>query len=214
MFRDRIDAGQQLANDLKRYKRKKDTVVVALPRGGVVLGYTIANELHLPLDVILVKKIGHPSNPEFAIGAVSMTGMIIDGFTGIDQTYIDKTTQKIQELLKKRYKLYYGDKSPMELKNKTVIVVDDGIATGKTLIAALELIRKEKPEEIIVAVPVAPPDSIKEIENYSDKIICLETYSPFHSIGLYYQDFTQVKDQEVKLLLSIISNNTNPIHNK
>lgn len=214
MFLSRIDAGQQLAIALKQYKRKKDTVVVALPRGGVVLGYTIANELHLPLDVILVKKIGHPTNPEFAIGAVSLTGRIIDEYSSVDQKYIEKATNEIRELLNDRYKMYYQDKLPIELKNKTVIVVDDGVATGNTLIAALELIRNENPSQIIVAIPVGPPDTIKEIDNYCDKVYCLETYSPFYSIGMYYNDFTQVKDEEVKLLLSMINHRELANHKK
>lgn len=214
MFQDRTDAGQQLAFALKQYKRKKDTVVLALPRGGVVLGYAVANELHLPLDVILVKKIGHPTNTEFAIGAVSLTGRIIDEFAAVDQKYIDKVTKENRELLRERYKMYYQDKLPIELGNKTVIVVDDGVATGNTLIAALELIRNDYPKQIIAAVPVGPPDTIKELENYCDKVVCLETYSPFYSIGLYYKDFTQVKDDEVKLLLSMINHRELANHKK
>ncbi|MBI2280682.1 MAG: phosphoribosyltransferase [Bacteroidetes bacterium] len=214
MFNDRIDAGQQLAVALKHYKRKKEAVVVALPRGGVILGYAIANELHLPLEVLMVKKIGHPTNPEFAIGAVSLTGSIVDEFTSVDETYIEKEIKNIRELLKKRYKMYYGNKPPLELKNKTVIVVDDGVATGSTMIAALDLIKNEQPKHIVVAVPVGPPDTIKEIENFSDETICLETYSPFYSIGIYYKNFTQVTDNEVKLLLSMINHNNLVNHKK
>lgn len=214
MFKDRIDAGQQLAIALKHYKRKKDTVVVALPRGGVILGYAIANELHLPLEILMVKKIGHPTNPEFAIGAVSLTGSVVDEFTNVDETYIEEEIKNIRKLLKKRYKMFYGEKPPLELKNKTVIVVDDGVATGSTIIAALDLIRKEQPSHIVVAIPVGPPDTIKEIENFTDEMICLETFNPFYAIGVYYKDFTQVTDDEVKLLLSMINHNNLVNHKK
>ena len=207
MFKDRIDAGQQLAIALKHYKRKKDTVVVALPRGGVILGYAIANELHLPLEILMVKKIGHPINHEYAIGAVSLTGSVVDESTNVDETYIEEEIKNIRKLLKKRYKMFYGEKPPLELKNKTVIVVDDGVATGSTIIAALDLIRKEQPNHIVVAIPIGPPDTIHEIENFTDEMICLETFSPFYSIGTYYKDFTQVTDEEVKLLLSMINHN-------
>jgi predicted phosphoribosyltransferase len=207
MFKDRIDAGQQLAIALKHYKRKKDTVVVALPRGGVILGYAIANELHLPLEVLMVKKIGHPTNPEYAIGAVSLTGSVVDEFTNVDKTYIEDEIKNIRKLLKKRYKMFYGEKPPLELKNKTVIVVDDGVATGSTIIAALDLIKNEQPTLMVVAVPVGPPDTIHEIENFTDEMICLETYSPFYAIGVYYKNFTQVTDEEVRLLLSMINHN-------
>ncbi len=202
MFKNRIDAGNKLAISLEKFKNEKDVIILALPRGGVVLGSIVATKLNLPLDVVMVKKIGHPTNPEYAIGAVSMKGRIIDDEVKVDQSYIDQETKEIRGLLKKRYQLYYDDSQPINLKDKIVIVVDDGIATGKTLIAALELIREEKPKQIIVAVPVGPDDTIKEIENYTDKVICLESHSPFYSIGLYYEDFTQVSDLEVKELLT------------
>ena len=206
MFYDRIDAGQKLAFALRQYKRKKNTVVIALPKGGVILGYAIANELHLPLDMVMVKKIGYPSNPNFIIGAVSMTGKTIDVFAKVDSRDIEKTTKIIQEQLKKNYQMYYGDTPPLNLKNKTVIVVDDGVETGRSMIVALELIIKKKPEQIIVAIPVGPTDTIKEIENYSDKVICLQSFSPFYSIGNYYKDYSPIKDKEIKLLLSMINN--------
>jgi predicted phosphoribosyltransferase len=202
MFQNRIDAGNKLVIPLEKFKNKKNVIILGLPRGGVVLGNIISQKLKLPLDVILVKKIGHPSNPEFAIGAVSMKSRIIDKDIGVDQNYIEKTTKDIRELLKKRYQLYYQGKLQLDLKNKIAIVVDDGIATGKTMIAALELIKQEKPAKIIIAVPVAPDDIIRKIEKYVDEVICLETHTPFYSIGLYYEDFTQVSDIEVIELLS------------
>lgn len=201
MFNDRVDAGQQLAAALKKYRNQDDAVVVALPRGGVVTAYVIAKELQLPLEVAMVKKLGHPYNPEFAIGAVSMSGRVINGFSGVSHEYIEQSTKNIQELLRKRYVMYHGDKPPVDLENKTVIVVDDGVATGKTLIASLELIGKEKPAKIIVAVPVGPTGTIALLKQYADEVICLEAFQEFYAIGSYYRDFGQVTDEEVVKLM-------------
>lgn len=198
MFKDRIEAGQRLADVLREFREKKKTIVMALPRGGIVPAYIIAKELKLPLGVIMVKKIGHPFNPEYAIGAVSMTGIVLDEQSGVSEEYIDASTAKLRALLKDRYKLYFGDKPRPNLKGMRVIVVDDGVATGKTLIAALELIKKENPQEIIVAVPVGPNSTVHKLKSYADKVICLESYDNFYAIGLYYDDFKQVSDQEVK----------------
>ena len=198
MFRDRIEAGQRLADALQEYKGKKKTIVMALPRGGIVPAYIIAKEQKLPLGVIMVKKIGHPFNPEYAIGAVSMTGIVLDEHSGVSEEYIDASTAKLRSLLKERYKMYLGDKPSPNFKGKCVIVVDDGVATGKTLIAALELIKKENPQEIIVAVPVGPNSTIHKLKSHADKVLCLESYDDFYAIGLYYEDFNQVSDEEVK----------------
>lgn len=202
MFSDRIDAGQRLSTALAKYKNKKDTVVIALPRGGIVPAYIIARELNLPLDVAMVKKIGHPSNPEYAIGAASLSGKIINGHVGVSQEYIDDKVSSIQQLLRKRYKMYHGDNAPIDLHDKIVIVVDDGIATGRTMVAALQLIQKEEPRKIIAAVPVGPTETIDKLENYADKVVCLETYENFYAIGAYYDDFSQVSDEEVKMFLN------------
>ena len=201
MFYDRVDAGEQMAERLSAYKNDEDAVVVALPRGGVVPGYVIANMLNLPLDVAMVKKLGHPSNKEYAIGAVSLTGRIMNGPTGVSQSYIEHETKIIQELLKKRYRLYRGNKPPMKLKNKKVILVDDGIASGRTLIAALELIKEENPSEVVVAAPVGPTDVIRKLKLLANKVICLEVHDDFYAVGLHYRDFSQVLDEEVQELL-------------
>ncbi len=201
MFKDRIDAGQKLADALQEFKNKDHTIIMALPRGGVVPGYIIAKELNLPLGVIMVKKIGHPFNPEYAIGAVSMNGIVLDEDSDISKEYIEGSTLRLRALLKERYKLYYGNKRPPKLKDQCVIVVDDGIATGKTLIAAIELIQKEEVKEIIVAVPVGPYSTLKKIKTMVDQLICLESYDDFHAIGLYYENFDQVSDKEVKTFL-------------
>ena len=202
MFDDRIDAGQQLAVALKKYRFQDNTVVVALPRGGVVTGYVIAKELHLPLEVAMVKKLGHPNNPEYAIGAVSLKDHVINGFADISSEYIEQAIEDIQRLLKKRYALYHGNKPPIDLHKKTVIVVDDGVATGKTLITALELIGNEAPDKIVVAVPVGPTRTIKKLRQYADEVICLEAFREFFAIGSYYLDFAQVTDDQVVELMN------------
>ena len=201
MFYDRIDAGQQLATALIKYRDQDNTVVIALPRGGVIPGYIVAKELHLPLEVAMVKKLGHPFNSEYAIGAVSLKGRVINGSPGVSDEYIERATADIQELLRKRYAMYHGNKTPIELKNKIAIVVDDGVATGKTLIASLELIRKEYPNKIVVAVPVGPTNTIGRLKQYANEVICLETYREFFAISSYYKEFQQVSDEEVMELL-------------
>jgi len=201
MFNDRIDAGQQLATALNSYYENQNAVVIALPRGGVVLGYTIATTLCLPLDVVLVKKLGHPNSPEYAIGAVSLKGNVVEPNTGIREDYIEQATKNVRTLLEKRYQMYYEDKSPMKLEGKTVIVVDDGVATGKTLMASLQLIREDRPKRIVVAVPVAPKEIVKQLKNYADEVICLEAYDDLVAVGLYYKKFDQVSDKEVVDLL-------------
>ncbi len=201
MYFDRIDAGRKLAAALRKYQKQPNTVVIALPRGGVVTGYVVARALHLPLEVAMVKKLGHPHNEEYAIGAVSMSGRVINGSSGVNRDYIEQATKDIQALLKKRYAMYHGAKDPVDLNNKTVIVVDDGVATGKTMIASLELIAKEDPEKIVVAVPVGPANTIARLQSYADEVICLEKYRDFFAISSYYKDFQQVSDEEVTQLL-------------
>jgi predicted phosphoribosyltransferase len=206
MFKDRSDAGLQLANALAEYKGQKNTNVMALPRGGAVPGQIIASALALPLGLIMVKKIGHPFNSEYAIGAVSLTSRVVDEHPDISPEYIEEKTRQIREALKEKYRLYFGNKAQINLKDKSVIVVDDGVATGKTMMAAIELLRKEKVKEIIVAIPVAPKSTLRILEKMTDKLICLESYTDFYAIGLYYEHFEQVSDEEVKNLLGNAEN--------
>lgn len=202
MFKNRENAGKQLAEALTMYKNK-DAVVIALPRGGVVPAYIIAKKLNIPLDVVLVKKLGHPSNSEYAIGAVSINSYMVNEYISVSENYILEQVKKIQHSLQERYQVYYKNKKPIDLTGKTVIIVDDGVATGNTLIASIKLIKLEQPKEIIVAVPVGPSDTIKKITSYVDKIICLETPYPFSAIGRHYQNFTQVSDKKVNQLLQL-----------
>jgi predicted phosphoribosyltransferase len=204
MFNDRMDAGRQLAAALAEFKDRKETLVMALPRGGVVPAYVIARELHLPLEVAMIKKLGHPQNPEFAIGAVSLKNFVVNGHAGVSSQYIESKAREIQSQLEARYRLYHGGKPPAEVGGKTVIIVDDGVATGKTLFAAIDLIRQDKPKRIVVAVPVGPTFIISRLKKLADRVICLDARDDLYAIGLHYLDFGEVSDQAVQQMLSAI----------
>lgn len=201
MFKNRVEAGEQLAGVLALYKNQPDTVVIALPRGGVVPAYVVATALNLPLEVAMVKKLGHPGNREYAIGAVSMNKVLYEGYEGVTNEYIDEQVKKLQAELKERYKLYHGNKPPIQLNGKTVIVIDDGIATGKTLLAAIELMQSEGAKKVVIAVPVAPKRAINYLKGKADEVYCLQIPHVFKAIGLFYHDFSQVTDEEVIELL-------------
>lgn len=204
MFLNRIEAGSLLANKLMVYKGNKDAVIVAIPRGGVPIGYEIAKKLELPLEIVLSKKIGHPFNKEYAIGAVTLKNSILsDAALEVSQVYIHDETERIRGLLKQRLDWYYGDRKPLELKDKMVILVDDGIATGNTMISCIRLIELQKPSKIIVALPVAPTSALKKIRETEevDEAICLSTPINFQAVGQFYEEFNQVNDNEVIELL-------------
>ncbi|MGB5553660.1 MAG: phosphoribosyltransferase family protein [Flavobacteriaceae bacterium] len=198
MFKDRIDAGTQLAEKLLPYQDNKEVVILAVPRGGLPLGAIIAKTLNVPLDVVLSKKIGHPFNREYAIGAVSLENVILSNALGVTKNYIDEETKRIREKLKKRYDQYYKVRFPKEVKNKIVIIVDDGIATGNTIKATAELVYAQAPKKTIVAIPVAPRSAINNLEKspFIDEVICLNTPPNFHAVGQFYEEFDQVTDEE------------------
>lgn len=199
MFEDRFDAAAQLALPLKEYNNSPNAVIIALPRGGLQLGSVLARALHLPLDIILTKKIGYPGNPEYAIGAVSLEHSIISpDFSYVPelQSYIKQQIKDIRQLLHDRNVLYRGNKPPLKLTNKIVIVVDDGAATGNTLMATLALIKQDGPEKVVVALPVASAQALKRLREEADEVICLHTPSLFFSVGQFYKHFDQVDDQE------------------
>lgn len=202
MFQDRTDAGIQLSEKLTFYK-DQDVVVLAIPRGGLPLGAIVAKALNAPLDVALIKKIGHPYNKEYAIGAVSLESVITSNTINISKSYIEEETSRIRELLSKRYQEYYKKGKPHNLKDKVVIIVDDGIATGNTLLATVELVYKQKPRSIVIAIPVAPPSSINKLENspYVNEVICLETPHNFMAVGQFYEEFDAVSDEEAIQIL-------------
>jgi predicted phosphoribosyltransferase len=197
MFTNRTDAGNQLAKKLAKYKNT-DGVVMAIPRGGVPIGVVVASYLRLPLEVLLAKKIGHPLNPEFAIGAVSLTGTCIPAnMTDITASYIESETKKIQAALKLKYQLFMGDQLPMDISNKVVILVDDGMATGNTLQACIDTVKINCPKKIIVAVPVASKNAIHTLAPLVDEVVCVLVPDLFYGVGQFYSDFSQVTDQEV-----------------
>ncbi|MGB5780444.1 MAG: phosphoribosyltransferase family protein [Eudoraea sp.] len=202
MFKDRIDAGIQLANKLLPFK-DKEVVVLAIPRGGLPIGAIVAKALQAPLDVALSKKIGHPYNREYAIGAVSLENIILNDVSGIHKNYIAEETERIREKLKKRHQQYYQNRQPEELKDKVVIIIDDGIATGNTIRVTAEMVRTQKPKKVIVAIPVAPPSAVKSLEDspHIDQVICLQTPSDFMAVGQFYDFFNQVSDEEAIQLL-------------
>jgi predicted phosphoribosyltransferase len=200
-FKNRQEAAMALVEKLKQYK-DSDGIILAIPRGGVPIGYTISKKLGLPLEITLSKKIGHPNNPEFAIGSVYLEGVIVDEqITGISKKYIDEESKRLLKILQAKYKLYMGNRKPSDLKDKIVIIVDDGIATGNTIKATIIAIRNSNPKKIIVAVPVAPKDTAIKINDLVDELICLQTPFEFYGVGQFYDDFSQVSDEEVINLL-------------
>ncbi|MEL4455054.1 phosphoribosyltransferase [Lutimonas vermicola] len=204
MYKDRNEAGFLLAKELEKYT-KKDAVVLAIPRGGIPLGFIISRYLKLPLEVVLSKKIGHPLHKEYAIGAVTLKSRILsEAATDISPDYIEEETKKIRDKLHQRYLDYYGDGKPLLLKNKTLIIVDDGIATGNTILSIIKMLYDEKPDKIVVAIPVAPPDSIRKLKDstFVDEVICPLVPGNFRAVGQFYENFDQVDDAEVKQLLN------------
>lgn len=206
IFKDRKEAGAELALRLKDYKGKENVLVLALPRGGVVTGYEVASYLKCPLDVVIVRKLGFPGQPELAIGAVSETGTvvlnesIISGY-GVAEEYIKEEISKQKAVIEKRVKLYRKGKGLPQLKGKLIILVDDGAATGATAKAAVSTLKMEGIEKLIVALPVAPPDTADELGSMADELICLETPYDFMAVGAFYEEFAQVSDEEVVKIL-------------
>ncbi|MFA7080620.1 MAG: phosphoribosyltransferase [Candidatus Bathyarchaeia archaeon] len=204
-FSDRKDAGKQLASALTDFSFKEG-MVLAIPRGGVVVGYEIASALNFKLDVIVPRKIGTPDNPELAIGAVTEDGtMILDDslimYLGVSNDYIYQESERQKQEIRRRQNFYRQGVSEPEIKDKNVIVVDDGIATGYTMKAALASVRNRGAATLTVAIPVGPPSTIKELKHQADNIVCLYTPEYFQAIGQFYSDFSQTTDEEVIELL-------------
>lgn len=197
MFKNRIEAGTKLAEKLLPYKNGP-LIVLAIPRGGLPIGAMVAKALNAPLDVALTKKIGHPYQREFAIGAVSLEDIVVADNVTVSEEYISKETSRIREILKTRYRQYYRHTSPQDLKNKTIIIVDDGIATGNTLLATIAMVKKQEPSKIIVAIPVAPGSGLQLLKSTPnvDEVICLYEPVNFRAVGQFYGEFPQVSDEE------------------
>ncbi|OGY57011.1 MAG: phosphoribosyl transferase [Candidatus Colwellbacteria bacterium GWA2_46_10] len=204
-FKDRQDAGRQLARALREYS-DGDSVIYALPRGGVVLGSEIANTLHIPLDLVITRKIGHPSNPEYAICAVSEDGELV--CNEVEKAFVNKdwlknaVAKEVKEAARRR-EVYLRGIKHIPATNITAIVVDDGVATGLTIKAALQSLRKEKPKKLMVAIPVAPHDTLNELRGSADEVVVLEDAKDYlGAVGAYYAYFPQVTDEEVIKLLT------------
>jgi len=208
VFADRVQAGQALARELAKLGLSAP-IVLALPRGGVPVAAEVARELGAPLDLLLVRKIGVPWQPELAVAAVvdgPDNELVIDedtrAATGVGRGYIEaKAKEQIQEIERRR-RLYLGDRVPLPVEKRTVIVVDDGIATGTSMRAALKAVRRRNPAALVLAVPVAPPDTIEALRGEVDRIVCLVQPEPFYAVGAHYDDFHQIEDDEVMATLA------------
>lgn len=199
-FRDRQDAGQQLAKALSKFKGDKTALILALPRGGVVVAAEIARELKLPLDLVVPRKIGAPNNPEYAIGAITETGegiMNPDEVALVDPKWLKSERAKEMKEARRRLTVYRGKRPPLDLGGKTAILVDDGVATGFTMRAAIASVGARKPKMIVVAIPHGAGDSIKLLKKEADEVVVLETPIFYGAVGAFYTSFPQVEDNEV-----------------
>lgn len=206
MFRDRSEAGQMLAGSLGAYAGRDDVLVLGLPRGGVPVAYKVARALKAPLDIFLVRKLGVPGHEELAMGAIA-TGNVrvlnhdVIRQLGIPEHVIDAVAQHEERELIRREGLYRGSRPPLDVKGKTVILVDDGLATGSSMYAAVKALRQQKPARVVVAVPAAAPATCEAFQQVADEIVCAVTPEPFYAVGAWYDDFTQTTDDEVHTLL-------------
>ncbi|WP_136601613.1 phosphoribosyltransferase [Salinigranum halophilum] len=200
MFDDRADAGRQLADLIEGHDVEAD-IVLAIPRGGLPVGRAVADALAVPLDIVAARKLGAPGNPEFAIGAVASDGTIflndeyIDQL-GVDESYVDDAIERERAAAQEKVDRYRGERPPLDLHDKTVVVVDDGVATGATTIACLRQIRAAGAARVVLAVPVGPPDTIERLGAEADEVLCVETPPSFMAVGQFYASFTQVSDDE------------------
>ncbi|MBA1334714.1 MAG: hypothetical protein HPY66_2618 [Firmicutes bacterium] len=207
MFRNRKEAGEMLAKLLKDYKGE-EVVVLAIPRGGALVADVIRTELGCEWDLIIPRKLGAPFNKEIAIGAVTQDGtLLLDEemilYLKVDKSYIEEEKREQIEEIERRMRLYKGNKEPVQLKNKIVILVDDGIATGFTIKAAIKSIQNAGVLGIVIAVPVAPSDVLEDLLERVDRVVCLESPYPFYAVGMYYEDFHQTSDEEIIELFKI-----------
>jgi putative phosphoribosyl transferase len=205
-FHDRFEAGRVLATRLSVYADRPDAIVLGLPRGGVAVAYEVARALHLPLDVFIVRKLGVPGQEELAMGAIASGGVRVLNHAviralGLSQAQIEEVIRREEQELRRREEQFRGNRPPPDLKGKTVILVDDGLATGATMWAAITAVRQQQPAKIVMAVPVADPSGCESFRQIADEVVCAITAEPLHAVGLWYQDFPQLTDDEVRSLL-------------
>jgi putative phosphoribosyl transferase len=207
-FRDRTEAGRQLATRLSTYANRSDVLVIGLPRGGVPVAAEVSKALHAPLDVFLVRKLGVPGHKELAMGAIASGGVqvlnddVLD-WLGIPDKTIDEVAARERRELQRRERAYRGDRPPPDFRDLTIILVDDGLATGSTMRAAIAAIRQQSPQRIVVAVPVGASVVCDAIRSEADEVVCLMTQDPLHAIGIWYENFMQTTDEEVCKLLNV-----------
>jgi putative phosphoribosyl transferase len=205
-FSDRREAGVELASKLRQYAGRNDVVVLALPRGGVPVAFEVAESLDAPLDIFLVRKLGMPGHPEYAMGAIASGGVrvlseeVVRAY-GIPQSAIDIIAHKEQEELERREREYRRGAALTDLRDRIVILVDDGLATGSTMKAAVQAVRQHGPARVVVAVPVGAPSTCEEFADVTDETVCARTPEPFSAVGQWYRDFSQTTDEEVQTLL-------------
>jgi putative phosphoribosyl transferase len=205
-FADRRDAGRQLAAKLSRYRGRSNVVVLALPRGGVPVAFEIAESLDAPLDIFVVRKLGMPDHPEFAIGAIASGGVRVVNedairWYQIPGRVIDAVAREELVELERREREYRAGRPLVDLRDRTVILVDDGLATGATMRAAVQAVRAHRPARVVVAVPVGAPDTCEAFADITDETVCARTPEPFSAVGLWYRNFSQTTDEEVRDLL-------------
>jgi putative phosphoribosyl transferase len=205
-FRDRTIAGQELANTLHDLRAQSGLLVLGIPRGGVVVASEVARALNAPLDVCLTHKLGAPDNPELAIGAMAESGQVVLDREMIKELwvprdYLEAETERQRKELARRIQLYRGDRPPPQISDRTVILIDDGLATGSTMMAALRALDAQAPASLIAAIPVAPPEAIHRLASLADRVECLCSPRPFWAVGAFYDVFDQVSDEEVVELL-------------
>jgi putative phosphoribosyl transferase len=206
LFQDRADAGRRLASSLQEFAQRPDVLVLALPRGGVPVGYEVARALHAPLDVFVVRKLGVPWEPELAMGAIASGGTLVVNpevvrGLGISDEQINRVAALEEQELETRERLYRGDRPPLDVKGKTVILVDDGLATGSSIRAAAQALRARGPARVMIAVPVAASQTCAELRAEGNEVFCAATPEPFLAVSQWYREFTQTSDAEVRELL-------------
>lgn len=206
-FENRIQAGRLLGQALAGYAKRPDVIVLALPRGGVPVGFEVARMIDAPLDIMLVRKLGTPGQEELAMGAIASGGVCVlnsDIVAALDisQEAIEAAATTERQELERRERVYRGDRPPPGIENRYVILVDDGLATGASMLAAVAALKQRKPTSIVVAVPVAPPDTVQRLQEEADDVVCLATPKSFSAVGCWYREFPQISDDEVKSLLA------------
>jgi putative phosphoribosyl transferase len=207
LFADRRAAGRALAEQMRDYAGKPDVLVLGLPRGGMPVAHELASRLGAQLDVFVVRKLGVPGHEELAFGALASGGgrflnEDVLGQLGLTASTVEDVSRRERAELDKRERLYRGSRPGPELRDKTVVLVDDGLATGSTMRAAVQAVREQAPAKVVVAVPVAPEDTCAELRGEADEVICVRTPEPFHAVGLWYADFTPTTDDEVRRILT------------